>query len=104
MDADTISGRSGNQRWPTMSEQSERESQQDEFVGSSPGQWKEMNSSPDELFPDGGSSDTGTQQEEAPYGRCVLCETPYVTYRERDGKTGWKIGKECPNDECPEGR
>jgi hypothetical protein len=45
-----------------MSDSSERESQQDEFVGSSPGQWKEMNSSPDELFPDGGSSDTESQQ------------------------------------------
>lgn len=53
---------------------------------------------------DGEVSDTENQQEEVPYGRCILCETPYVSYRERNGSNGWLIGKECPNDECSEGR
>lgn len=41
-----------------------------------------------------------TEQEEAPYGRCILCEEPYETYKERLGENGWRIGKTCTNPEC----
>lgn len=50
------------------------------------------------------ADERATQQEDAPYGRCILCETAYVTYRERSGSSGWLLGKECPNSDCPEGR
>lgn len=39
-------------------------------------------------------------EQEAEYGRCLLCETPYETYTRQDGPNSWKIGKTCPNPEC----
>jgi len=39
--------------------------------------------------------------EDAPYGRCILCNTPYVTYKEQSSSNEWKVGKTCPNSECP---
>lgn len=46
------------------------------------------------------SSKTDTEQEEAEYGRCILCGTPYETYTRQTGKNSWKVGKTCPNEEC----
>jgi hypothetical protein len=46
-------------------------------------------------------SDTAKgEEDEAEYGRCLLCNTPYETYTRQDGPNSWKIGKTCPNPEC----
>lgn len=46
------------------------------------------------------SAATEHDDEEAPYGRCFLCDTPYESYTRKDGPSSWKIGKTCPNPEC----
>ena len=39
-------------------------------------------------------------EQEAKYGRCILCDTPYEKYTRSDGPNSVKVGKTCPNPEC----